>query len=44
MAEFRGYYLCSDYGEEHEASYVRYEVAERIIRDCVQMYLRAITN
>lgn len=36
--------MLNPYGEEHEASYVRYEVAERIIRDCVQMYLRAITN
>jgi hypothetical protein len=39
--EFRGYYLCGDYGKEHEASFMRYDEAERIIRDCVRRYLRA---
>jgi hypothetical protein len=42
--EFHGYYLCCDYGKEHDASFMRYDEAERIIRDCVSQYLRATTE
>ena len=39
--EYRGYYLSGDYGKEHEASFMRYDEAERIILECAQQYLRA---
>ena len=41
MDEYRGYYVCGDYGREHEASFMRYDEAERIIRECVRQYQRA---
>jgi hypothetical protein len=39
--EYRGYYLSEWYGKEPEASWMKYDEAERIIRDCVQKYLKA---
>lgn len=39
--EYRGYFLSGDYGTEPEASFMRYDEAERIIRECAQRYLRA---
>ena len=39
--EYRGYYLSGDHGKEHEASFMRYDEAEQIIRECVRQYLRA---
>ena len=42
--EYRGYYLCGDYGKEHEASFMRYDEAERIIRECARLYLRALAE
>jgi hypothetical protein len=36
--EFHGFALWGDYGIEHEASYMPYAVAERLIRECAARY------
>ena len=37
--EFRGYAQWGDYGTGFQASYMPYEVAERLIRQCSEQYL-----
>lgn len=37
--EFRGYVLFGDYGTDHDASYMPYAEAERIIRACAEQFL-----
>jgi hypothetical protein len=37
--EFTCYALWGDYGTDHEASYMPYAVAERLIRECAARYL-----
>jgi hypothetical protein len=42
--EYRGYYLRGDYGRRQEASFMRYDEAERIIRECARKYRRAVAE
>jgi len=41
IGEYRAYYISGDYGKGDEASFMRYDEAERIIRECVRQYVRA---
>jgi hypothetical protein len=39
--EFEGFELTGDYGSPHEASFMPYAEAERLIRECASRYLLA---
>jgi hypothetical protein len=41
---YRGYYISGDYGQENEASFMRYDKVEEIIRACVARFLAAQAN
>jgi hypothetical protein len=42
--ELRGYALWDEYGTEHEASYMPYAAAERLIRECAARYLAEVRD
>lgn len=42
--EYRGYYLSESFGSDTAASYMELDVAEAIIRDCVERFVEALCD
>ena len=40
--EYRGYFVGGDYGDGDDASFMRYDDVERIIRQCAKQLLEAL--
>jgi hypothetical protein len=39
--EYRGYFLGGDYGNGDDASFMRYDEVERIVRECAKAFLQS---